>query len=213
MPLMSTSESNSRTCRALMSAIPALMAILGCVASAAPQASTAASAPADSRDITVVHTGAADIPLSQFVSAEARRAVADLRNAPPEPNFGADVKALRAFHSKGTDKTLEEMRRLYAASVTSQTIGGVRADVVMPEGGPAPHNRQRVLLSLHSGGFLWGAGSESLLEAIPIAVTSRIKVIAIDYRMAPEATFPAASEDVAAVYRELLKTYRPENIG
>ena len=31
--------------------------------------------------------------------------------------------------------------------------------------------------------------------------------------MAPEHRFPAASEDVAAVYRELLKTYKPANIG
>jgi acetyl esterase/lipase len=31
--------------------------------------------------------------------------------------------------------------------------------------------------------------------------------------MAPEYAFPAASEDVAAVYRELLKSYRPQNIG
>jgi epsilon-lactone hydrolase len=38
-------------------------------------------------------------------------------------------------------------------------------------------------------------------------------VVSIDFRMAPEYTFPAASEDVAAVYRELLKTYKPGNIG
>jgi len=33
------------------------------------------------------------------------------------------------------------------------------------------------------------------------------------YRQAPEFAFPAATEDIAAVYRELLKTYRPEDIG
>lgn len=33
------------------------------------------------------------------------------------------------------------------------------------------------------------------------------------YRQGPENKFPAASEDVAAVYRELLRTYAPANIG
>jgi acetyl esterase/lipase len=52
-----------------------------------------------------------------------------------------------------------------------------------------------------------------LLESLPIAVTGGFKVISLDYREAPEAVFPAASEDVAAVYRELLKSYKPSQIG
>jgi acetyl esterase/lipase len=41
----------------------------------------------------------------------------------------------------------------------------------------------------------------------------KIKVVTIDYRMSPQHKFPAASEDVAAVYRELIKEYKPQNIG
>ena len=48
--------------------------------------------------------------------------------------------------------------------------------------------------------------------SVPVG-TGRIKVITVDYREAPDAKFPAASEDVTAVYRELLKRYAPQNIG
>jgi monoterpene epsilon-lactone hydrolase len=51
------------------------------------------------------------------------------------------------------------------------------------------------------------------LRPRPIASIGKIKVISVDYRQAPEYAFPSASEDVATVYRELLKTYKPTNIG
>lgn len=49
--------------------------------------------------------------------------------------------------------------------------------------------------------------------SVPMASVGKIKVISVDYRQAPEYSFPSASEDVATVYRELLKTYEPANIG
>src|SRR5262249_21594804 len=48
---------------------------------------------------------------------------------------------------------------------------------------------------------------------IPIAAVGKYKVIGVDYRLSPDVAFPAANEDVAAGYRELLKTYKPQNIG
>ena len=39
------------------------------------------------------------------------------------------------------------------------------------------------------------------------------KVISVDYRMPPDFPFPAALDDAFAVYRDLLKTTKPENIG
>ncbi len=79
------------------------------------------------------------------------------------------------------------------------------------DGSMAPANRHRVLINLHGGGFLWGAHSGALVEAIPMAAVGRIKVIGVDYRQ--EHVFPAASDDVTAVYKALLKTYPAANIG
>jgi acetyl esterase/lipase len=169
-----------------------------------------AGAATGAEDSASSHFPAAEIPFSQFASAEARRALLDARARPPEPEGGGNVQAIRCVHEQDTAKLLVKMRRLYPVKVSSEMIGGVRTDVVTPEQGVVQH---RVLISLHSGGFLWGAGSEALVEAMPISATTRTKVVSVDYRMAPEHAFPAASEDVAAVYRALLKAYPPTNIG
>jgi monoterpene epsilon-lactone hydrolase len=101
----------------------------------------------------------------------------------------------------------------YAVKLQAQTIVGVYADVVTPQDGVSAANKYRVLINVHGGAFYNGARTESLVESIPISALGKIKVVSLDYREGPENKFPAASEDVAAVYKELLKRYRPKNIG
>lgn len=107
----------------------------------------------------------------------------------------------------------KEIRNHYKVAISTQTIGGVLTEIFTPESGLAPQNTQRVLMNLHGGAFRFGSRAISQFESIPIASVAKIKVISVDYRMAPEYSFPAASEDVEAVYRELIKTYDPKNIG
>ncbi len=82
--------------------------------------------------------------------------------------------------------------------------------IVTPEAMPEA-NRDKVLLNLHGGGF--NSDSGSYTETIPIAGYAKIKVVAVLYRLAPEHPYPAAVDDSVAVYKELLKTYKPEHIA
>ena len=102
----------------------------------------------------------------------------------------------------------DEARRLYSVNVEETSIAGVRTDVITPLPGAA---NNRVLINLHGGGF--NSDSGSLIEGVPIANLARIKVVSVYYRLAPENPFPAAVDDVVAVYKELLKTYSPRGIG
>ena len=154
------------------------------------------------------------IPYSKFASPQARaffpKMLAAGAQAPP---LSAPIEQSRRFYDRLNHDRAARMRKLYPVTVRHETIAGVGADVVLPLQGVSPANRHRVLINLHGGAFLWGAGSGGLVEAIPVASLGRIEVITLDYRQGPEHTFPAASEDVEAVYRKLLESHRPGEIG
>jgi epsilon-lactone hydrolase len=108
---------------------------------------------------------------------------------------------------------LERQRILYPTNREDIKIAGVHVYVYTPKAGIAERNKSRVLIDLHGGGFdhCWPACAEA--ESMPMAGVGRFKVVAVDYRQGPQYKHPAGSEDVASVYKEILKTYRPENVA
>jgi len=161
-----------------------------------------------------VHLGNMTLPYSSVASPEARalfpKMLAAGSKAPP---ITAPIEQSRAFYDRMNSDRAHRLMALYPVKTHRETIAGVVTDVVEPAQGIAPENQGRVLINLHGGAFLWGAHSGALVESVPIASLGRIKVIGIDYRQGPEHVFPAASEDVEAVYRALLKQYKPASIG
>ncbi len=160
-----------------------------------------------------VHVPAFTLPPSNQLSAEAQRVLAQMKSESAPKEIANDLPKQRAFYQRWNDRRLAEMRRRFATRSERRAIGGISVDIVTPEDGIAPANANRILINVHGGAFMWGAGSGALVEAIPIAATMKAKVVTVDYRLTPEHRYPAASQDVTAVYRALLKQYRPENIG
>jgi acetyl esterase/lipase len=155
--------------------------------------------------------GSLSVPISDFLSDEAKARLTErLRIAPGPMN---DLEGFRKRSDDMAKASLEGWQKIYPSTVTSTVIDGVRTDVVVPNAGIDPQNKKRVLINAHQGGFTTGAKYGGALEAIPLAGRGKVKVIAVDYRMAPEHKFPAATEDMEKVYRDALKTTKPENIG
>jgi monoterpene epsilon-lactone hydrolase len=172
-----------------------------------------AAAPALARqDSAAVEVPAFTLPPSDQLSEEAKSVLLRMRAA-RAPDLKGDIARQRAFYQKYNDDRLAEMRRHFRTREERASLGGVAVDVVVPGAGITPGNKDRVLINVHGGAFMWGSGSGALVEAIPIAATMGIKVVTVDYRLTPEHRYPAASEDVTAVYRALLRQYRPEQIG
>ena len=76
-----------------------------------------------------------------------------------------------------------------------------------------PQNQGRVLLHMHGGCYVLNPGEAALPEALFMAGLGGFKVISVDYRMPPEAYFPAALDDGMAVYKSLIKTIDPKKIA
>jgi len=147
------------------------------------------------------------VPMPFTVSPEAQKWLASLAQSTPSPE---DLATRRKHTDEWRVKQSAEARRLFPVNVESTTIAGVPADIITPLETPAS-NRSLVLINLHGGGFNSDSGSQ--IEGVPIANLAKIKVVSVYYRLAPEYPFPAAVEDVVAVYKDLLKTYQPRNIG
>jgi acetyl esterase/lipase len=95
-------------------------------------------------------------------------------------------------------------------SLTERTLGGVPVlEISVPEA-----NEDGALLYFHGGVFALGSARASAGLACLLARQARAKVLSVDYRLAPEHPYPAATDDALASYRGLLKAgIRPERIG
>jgi epsilon-lactone hydrolase len=147
------------------------------------------------------------VPMPSTISPEAQKWLASLAERKSSPQTLAERRiSTDAWRARGS----AEARKLYPVNVEETKIAGIRTDVITPLTMPEA-NRGRVLINLHGGGFVSDSGS--LVEGVPISNLTKIKVVSVYYRLAPENLFPAAVDDVVAVYKELLKTYNPRGIG
>jgi acetyl esterase/lipase len=138
------------------------------------------------------------IPVPRTVSAEAQKRLAAGETWAPGPT-SAEAKQL-----------IEKAREIYPVKEEAKKIAGVQVKIFTPPNVPNG-KKDRILINLHGGGFRVDSGS--YLESIPIASLTSTPVITVYYRLSDVAPFPAAVDDVVAVYRELLKTHKPAKMA
>jgi acetyl esterase/lipase len=146
------------------------------------------------------------VPLPDTISPEAKQRLARVvpDQAPLEP---LEERRLRMEASQAAARTA--WTKICPSTAVDSTVAGVPVRIITPDGMPAANN-DMVLENLHGGSFNSDSGSYS--ESIPIAYYTKIEVVAVLYRLAPEHPFPAAVDDAVAVYKELLKTHKPQHI-
>jgi len=146
------------------------------------------------------------IPLPQWLSPEAKAWLS--RPLATDANVPQTIEQRRAMLDASQARHRDELLKMFPVTVKNSTVAGVPVREVVPV---TIKHQDRVLICLHGGGFNADSGSYS--ESIPVAGLTGVRVVSVLYRMAPENPFPAGVDDVIAVYKELLKTYKPNRIG
>lgn len=146
----------------------------------------------------------------------------DIANVPAaayafEPETAAFVRRQDEERAAGpANPSIEELRAGYRAGLLATSVprrdGVTVRDLTVPGAvddraarlyTPATVGASRgpLLLYVHGGGFAVGdlESHDALLRMV--ADAARLRVLALDYRRAPEHRFPAARDDVAAAYR------------
>ena len=177
-----------------------------------------------------VHVPAFDLPETAYLSDESRAAMKHFREV-YGPEFGQFSQGCASFSEVADDPAAMRAARDCVAAgyyrtaiykdtiakhpveITDEEIAGVYTEVFVPKDGIAAAKENRILISIHGGGFVVGARYFSHTEAMQVAHMGGYKVVSPDYRMAPEFTHPAGVEDVIAVYKALLEDYSAGNIG
>ena len=162
----------------------------------------------------VLQVPAKSVPVPTTVSPQLQKIIGmPLRtNWDVLPKTGEEFKPVADAGAAATIKNLPGMMDRLRVKVEKTTIDGVRAFVVTPDV-IAPENANRVLLHVHGGCYVLNPGEAGLPEALFMAGFGHAKVISVDYRMPPEAYFPAALDDGMTVYKALLKTTAAKNIA
>lgn len=115
---------------------------------------------------------------------------------------------------------LAAMRRLQRMGDTAVLMpSGVTREVTAVDGVPCEWivpkdaTKDRVLLYLHGGGFVFGWMNPHRQMVAHLAQAAGVRALCVDYRLAPEHPFPEPLDDCVTAYRWLLKQgVAPEQI-
>ncbi len=95
--------------------------------------------------------------------------------------------------------TIENLSKLLDVSIFKDRIDSVPVFRIAPK----ETKNRGLFVHIHGGAFTFEGGDMAAAEGAIIASQANIEVVSIDYRLSPEFPFPAALEDIFAVYRSL----------
>jgi len=128
------------------------------------------------------------------------------------PKADADWIALAKERDARSEATARALAEALGVQVKEHRMGGVNVFWVTPPEIDEDHQRH-LFVYIHGGAWFLNGGLAGTIEPVIIAARLRMPVVSIDYRMPPKHPAPAATDDVIAVWKELLKEWSPSSMA
>jgi epsilon-lactone hydrolase len=152
-----------------------------------------------------------------FLWLSVRTLVRRVLRGPLRPGWSFPFELMVAVMSsqprtRGPEQIPARRADLKALSTLAPPPGGVRFEAIQAGGVPAQWGVPQqgdsgaVVLYFHGGGYALGSVEGYRGFTAQLALDSGSRVLAVEYRLAPEHPYPAALEDARAAYRWLLGT-------
>ena len=125
---------------------------------------------------------------------------------------GEQTRRFADKQAAGVVKTIPAMLERMHVKSEASTMDGVKVHILTPADMP-PENQGRMLVHVHGGCYVLFPGESGTTEGIMMAGFGHFQVISVDYRMPPEAYFPAALDDSMTVYKAVMKDTDPKKVG
>jgi len=142
------------------------------------------------------------------ISDAAKKVWSNLPQVPLQAHDLKKLAALRNFANTLDDVTFEKLKTHY--SMEDREINGITTLWITPQ---QVKHEDKVMTFIHGGGWIVNSRKAQIKLQADVASSLGVKLVSIEYRLAPEHPYPAAVNDIVAAYKGIIKEYGAENTG
>ena len=152
--------------------------------------------------------GSNSVPAPEGISEEAKKAWVNLPQMPLPADDPEKLAAMREMTFLGEDAVFQKFKTAY--SLEDRKINRITTLWITP---PNLKHEDKAMIFIHGGGWILNSRKTQLPLQTAVASSLGVKVVSIEYPLAPEHPYPAALNDIIAAYQGVIKEYGAENTG
>lgn len=152
--------------------------------------------------------GPNSVPAPAGISAPAREAWATNSQMPLPADDPVKLAAVRQFSARNDD--IERNKHSQTHTLQDRTLNGITTLWITPREVRHP---EKLMVFIHGGAWIINSRFAQIGLQCSLADALGVRMVSLDYRLAPEHPYPAALDDINTAYTELLKEYGPDNVG